>query len=352
MAKSTNLREFAQFTGVLRTSGLDPRCIDQAAGNVPKLIEAFEAQPENRTGQRVRKSVRKAVRRTLRHLTSAARHVGDGSPSRAESRKLIRFAGCCDDFSELACRASQYRGRHNKIVSRINDRKAREGAREIPLDDLHSALEVKTVRHLMSVGKQLRNCLGGDLGSDHREDLRTGESEFWALRRQGKVVGLLSIDVENRRIEECGGVENEPIGWSRKLFLDLQRSLNAVGDEVTEIAKSGAFAYFLDESVPCPVVTQIGERTYEVWADDKRIIICDDRQRWSHFRMTPPRRGNLASCADHVGSTLDVEELVFLVAACPKLANVFVQNQPKADPQDNDRPARRRRRRRPRRERQ
>ena len=51
MTKTYPLRELAHFICVLRSTGLDPRCIKQAAENVPKLIEAYEAQPENRAGR-------------------------------------------------------------------------------------------------------------------------------------------------------------------------------------------------------------------------------------------------------------------------------------------------------------
>ena len=198
-----------------------------------------------------RKPARQAVRRMLAHLTSAARHVGDGSVSRREARRLIRFAGCCDDFAELQRRASQYRGLHNKIVRGINDRKARERAREIWLDDDHSVLELKTVSQQRSVGKRLRNCIGGHLGGDYRDALRRGESEFWALRYQGEDVGLLCIDSESRKIEECAGVDNEPVGWGRCLLLDLQRVLDATGDKIEEFVESGAFSMVAVSSQPC-----------------------------------------------------------------------------------------------------
>ena len=261
MVKANILGELTQFIEILQLTGLDPRCIKQAAGNVPKLIEAFEAQPENRAGRRVRKPVRKAVRRTLAHLSSAARHVGDDSASRAEARRMVRFAGCCDDFTALERQASKYRGRHNKIVRGINDRKAREGAREIWLDDDHSLLEVRTVSQLRSVGKRLRNCIGGGLGSDYRDALRRGESEFWALRYERKDVGLLAIDTDSRVIEECLGADNEPLGWERHLFLELQRALDASGDQISEMFESGSFSLFVHQPKLRATRLHFGERT-------------------------------------------------------------------------------------------
>ena len=353
MAKTNPLRELAQFTGLLETSGLDPRCIHQAAGNVPKLVKAFEAQPENRAGRRVRKPVRKVVRRTLAHLASAARHVGDGSVSRVEARKLIRFAGCCDDFAALERRASQYRGRHNKIMHRINDRKARERAREIWLDDDHSLMEVKTLSHLRSVGKRLRNCIGSHLGEDYRDALRQGESEFWALRHQGDDVGLLAIDAESRKVEEFGGEANDPLGWERRLLLELQRVLSAAGDEIEEFIESGAFSLFVHQPHLRPVRVQVGQRTYQVWRSTGELIMCDDCKRWSRFKLVLRRRREFPSCEATYGSALDADELVCLVAVSPEMASMVGQSLPETNAEDaNDAvgrapriPRRRRRRR-------
>lgn len=347
MVKTNALRELAQFISILRTTGLDPRCIKQAAGNVPKIIKAFEALPENRAGRRVRKPVRKAVRRTLTHLSSAARHVGDSSASRAEARRLVRFAGCCDDFTALERRASQYRGRHNKIVRGINDRKAQEAAREIWLDDDHSLLEVRTVSQLRSVGKRLRNCIGGELGSDYRDALRRGESEFWALRHDGRDVGLLTIDTDSRVIEECLGEDNEPLGWKRDLFLELQRALDASGDQIDEMVESGAFSLFVHQPHLRPVRLQIGERTYQVWSSGGALIFCDDRKRWSRFKLALRRHREFPSCEATYGSALDADELVYLVAVCPELASVIAQNLPENQEGGAGSTVGRRRRRRP-----
>ena len=342
MTKANTLCEVAQFNDVLRTSGLDSRCISQAAANVSKLIEAFEAQPENRAGQRVRKSVRQAVRRTLAHLASAARHVGDGSVSRAEARKLIRFAGCCDDFIELERRASRYRGLHNRIARGINDRKAREQAREIWLDDDHSLLEVKTVSQLRSVGKRLRNCVSGQLGGDYWDALRQGGTEFWALRLQEECVGLLSIDVETRKIEECAGADNDPVDWERRWLLELQRALSAAGDEIEEFVDSGAFSLFARQPSLRPAPVQVGKRTHQVWSTKEELIICDDRKRWSRFRLRLRRRRDFPSCEATYGSALDSDELLCMVAVSCELAAVIAQSLSTMDAGDSDSPRRRR----------
>ena len=344
MAKKNPKSELAKLTGVLQAADIDPRCVQQAVGNVPKLVTAYEMQLENRAGRRVRKPVRQAVLRTLAHLVSAARHADDNSPSRAEARKLIRFAACCDEFIELERRASQYRGRHNKIVRGINDRKAREQARELWLDDDHSVLEVKTLSHLRSVGKRLRNCIGGELGADYRDALRRGESEFWVLRCLGEDVGLLAIDTESRRIEECAGVANEPVGWEQDLFLELQRVLSAAGDQIEEFIDSGAFSMFVHQPNLYPVPVQIDKRTYQVWSSIGELIVCDDRERWSRFRLALRRRRELPSCEATYGSALDADQLVCLVAVSPVLAKVIAQCLPESNPGDAESSADRRRR--------
>lgn len=334
MAKKNPKRELANFTGVLQAVDIDPRCVQQAVGNVPKLVTAYETQLENRAGRRVRKPVRRAVLRTLAHLTSAARHVGDGSPSRADARKLIRFAACCDDFAELERRASQYRGRHNKIVRGINDRKAQEAAREIWLDGDHSLLELKTISQLRSVGKRLRNCIGGDLGSHYRDALMRRESEFWALRHKGKDMGLLSIDVNRRTIEDFEGAGNEPVGWERHLLLELQRVLSAAGDEIEEFVELGAFALFFQQPSLRPVPVQIGKRTYQTWSSGSELILRDDRNRWSRFSLAFGRQHEFPSCEATYYSALDVQELVCLVAVSPELAKVVAQCLPESNAGD------------------
>ena len=334
MAKTNTLRELAQFIGILRTTGLDPRCIKQAVENVPKLVKAFEAQPENRAGRRVRRPIRQTVRRTLGHLASAARHVSDGSPSRADARKLIRYAVCCDDFAELERRASRYRGHHNKIVRGINDRKAQEAVREIWLDGDHSLLELKTISQLRSVGKRLRNCIGGELGSHYRDALKRGESEFWALRHKGRDMGLLNIDVNRRTIEDFEGAGNEPVGWERHLLLELQRVLSAAGDEIEEFVESGAFALFFQQPSLRPVPVQIGKRTYQTWSSGSELILRDDRNRWSRFRLAFGRQHEFPSCEATYYSALDVQELVCLVAISPELAKVVAQCLPESNARD------------------
>jgi len=325
---TAKIPELAQFSAILQATELDPRCVEQAAGNVRQLIEAFEALPKNRAGIRVRRPIRAVVQRTLCHLTSAARQVGDRSVTRKDARKLIRFAGCCEDFSVLKERASKYRGRRNKIVHRINERTAREGAREIWLDDRHSVAEIKTISHLRSVGRRLRNCIGGRLGSDYRAALRRGKSEFWALRREEMEVGLLSIDTDSRTIEECYGVANDPLGWGRELLLELQRALDVTGDQIEECVKSGAFSLFLHQPNLRPVRARIDQRTYQIWGGTGEFIVCEDGKRWSRFRLTREYRRGIPICEVDFGSALDIDELVYLVAASAELREMVVQSQP------------------------
>ena len=278
-------------------------------------------------------------------MTSAVRHVGDGSPSRGDARKLIRFAGCCSDFTSLERQASKYRGRHNRIVRGINDRKARERAREIWLDDDRSLLEVKTVSQQRSVGKRLRNCIGGHLGGDYRDALRRGESEFWALRCQGEDVGLVCIDAECRKIEEFAGVDNEPVGWGRHLLLELQRVLSAAGDEIEEFVESGAFSLFVHQPNLRPVRVQIGLLVCQIWSSSAELIVCDDRKRWSRFKLALGRRREFPTCEATYGSALDSEELLCMVATTSELAAVIARSLPERDAGEADPPPSRRRRR-------
>ena len=51
MPKRNPKSELAKFTGVLQAADIDPRCVQQAVGNVPKLVTAYEMQLENRPAE-------------------------------------------------------------------------------------------------------------------------------------------------------------------------------------------------------------------------------------------------------------------------------------------------------------
>ena len=157
------------------------------------------------------------------------------------------------------------------------------------------------------------------IGSDYRDGATAGRIRVWALRHDGKDVGLLTIDTDSRVIEECLGTDNEPLGWERDLFLEMQRALEVSGDQINEMVESGAFSLFVHQPNLRPVRLQIGERTYQVWSSGGALVLCDERKRWSQFKLALPRRREIPSCDATYGSALDADELVCLVAVCPEL---------------------------------
>ena len=328
MSKLKTLPEVARFASILRQSELDSRCADQAVERVAYLVSDFESRLENRAGIRVRRSIRAEVRKTVGHLTTAARNTDDDSPTRNDARKLIRFAGCCSDFVELQYRASAYRGRHNSIVRRLNDRKKRKQARSISIDDSHRVLEIKTTGHLRSVGKALRNCIGNRRRSSwYYEALRRGDTQFWVLLRGTEPLGLLAVCPKSREIGECAGPDNDPTGCSREFFLALQREMGVYGDDIDEIAEVGAFSLFATEPDIPPEVVQVGRQTYRIWGRTGEVILCDDRERWSRLVFKLKKKRGTNSCVSGPGH-LDEAALLELVLDSPKLQQAVNRYRP------------------------
>ena len=143
-------------------------------------------------------------------------------------------------------------------------------------------------------------------------------------------------------------MDNEPVGWGRRLLLELQRALGAAGDEIEEFVESGAFSLFANEPNLRPVTVQTDDRTYQVWSSSEEFIFCDDRKRWSRFRLVRRRRRELPSCEATYGSALDSDELLCMVAVSRELAAVIAQSLTMSKAENGGSlPSRRRRRRRP-----
>ena len=141
----------------------------------------------------------------------------------------------------------------------------------------------------------------------------------------------LTVDTRRRQIGECAGMADEPVGWQRPLLLELQRALDASGDEVEEFVESGAFSLFVKQPNLHPVSVAVGEQTYRVWSSTGELIICDDLKRWSRFRLALGHRPQFPSYSAH-GSALDVGELVCMVAISPELAALVAQCLPESNP--------------------
>ena len=339
MSETKVIPELTRFETALRESGVDPRGVKQAVRRVIKLVGEFESQRENRAGRRVRKPIRAAVRKTIRNLTTAARYAGDDSPTRTDARKLIRFAGCCDEFLELQNRASAFRGLHNRVVRRLNEKNLQAQARKKRIDATYCAREIKSGRYLKSVGNALRNCVGGEDFMDYYRDLRTGKSEFWVLLRGTAPVGLLTICTQSRAIEQCAGIENEFVDCGRDTLIALQRELSAIGDDSSEFANVGAFSFFAIDPGISPIIVEDGRQQFRVWGRHGVVILCDHHGNWSRFVFRQYDGFESLACESIYGN-LSEGSLLELVLRFPALGTAINQFRPVSAPESPGRAGR------------
>lgn len=167
-----------------------------------------------------------------RRAQVARRHDDSGAvqwrerPSCRAARKILRFAGNCNSLAEIACNAEQFRREHHEALRAAREQDLRSQAREIDLDDIHSVLAIRTSSDLESVGKTLHNCLANRAGSHYHDQLKTGVAEFWAIRRVGTIIGVLSIRTDTRELDGCLGDRNEPVSADRSTMLSIRHTVD------------------------------------------------------------------------------------------------------------------------------
>lgn len=206
-----NDKQLEAWREVLAQSGIDPRAREQAAARVRQLVEDND----------------RAIDATLADLTAAARNARDGCASRGPARKLIRFAGCCTDLAELSDRAAAFAHNDETDARRTAESRERASGRRIAIDEAYGVEEIRTVAHLRSVGRTLDNCLAGRRGSEHRRELRDGESEYWAILRHGSIVGLLSLSTDTREVGDIKGHGNEVLDAAPSVVAAIYERLGA-----------------------------------------------------------------------------------------------------------------------------
>ena len=214
-----------RFLTALRTSGLDPRCMEQVERRLSFLLREHRKQ---KPSSAVPESIRIDVLKVLADMTAAARCSGERGPGCRAARKLLRFAGNCNSLTEIACHAEQFRREHHEALRTAREQDLRSQAREIDIDGTYSVLEIRTSSDLESVGRTLHNCLASSAGSRYHDGLRTGIAEFWAIRRVGKVIGVLSIRTDTRELDGCLGDRNEPVSADRSTMLSIRHTVDAV----------------------------------------------------------------------------------------------------------------------------
>jgi len=213
-----------RFLTALHTSDLNPRCIEQVERRLSLLLREH---CEQKARSAVPASIRVDALKVLADMTAAARCSAENSPGCRTARKLLRFASHCSNFDDIARHAEQFRREHHEALRTARERHLRHEAREIDIDGIHSVLEIRTPSDLESVGKTLHNCLANSSGSHYHDELRTGVAEFWAIRRAGKIIGVLSILTDTRELVGCLGDRNEPVSVDCSTMLSIRHTVDA-----------------------------------------------------------------------------------------------------------------------------
>ena len=220
-----------RFVTALHASGLDPRCIERVGERVPVILFELEAQGANAPGGTVPASIRDDALKMLADLTVAAHTSGERGPGCRAARKLLRFAGHCSGFADLARRAERFRHEHREALRAAREQDLRHQVRRIDIDGVHDVLEIRTSSDLESVGRVLENCLANSLGAGYHDELKTGAAEFWAVRRGGTVIGVLSVDADSRELVRCLGARNEPVPVDRRTMDGIRHAVDAAPGE-------------------------------------------------------------------------------------------------------------------------
>ena len=247
-----------------------------------KKIKLHESQKANRDGRGVRHQVRKQVHKTTSHLKNAFRHrESHPDPTiRHAAAKLIRKIPHLA-FEKLTVEASAFRGKLSKNTQRYNERRRQEGARIIPISHSLSLKEVRSLVELMSVGKTLENCVGRRFQADrYMRAVDQKTSELWILLRNGRVYGLMEIEIDHdeatRSIEECNTLRNESASLSHDEAMEILGKLQVTNVDDEAFARVGAYPAFLLTNVmyPLPSPIEIDRKWHFVWGTKNEIIVA------------------------------------------------------------------------------
>ena len=198
---------------------------------------------------------------------------------------------------------------------------------------------------MQKAGRLLGLCVAhrGIWGREYFDQLKSGDALFLRLDRSDGPVGLLQIDLEEKRFAEAKGPDNEALKFrSRRQALKIRRSFPEIsGNEVEAFTRIGVFDEFL-KGTPAPAVeVRHGDMEYYVWrfadrADDSVILYqrarIRGRKRWSRFEYKSPtarRTGRLRRKGSrrqprvvegcHHSGAMTVEEFTALLLDCPDL---------------------------------
>lgn len=282
-----------RFQRSLAGSALPQQVKCQSGSAPPKRLGAHWRLPGNRDGRGVRRDVAKKARTTIRQLNRAVGHADnhDDGNVRREARELLRSVQHVS-FEEIQVLASRFVGTLNKAGHRREERKRQEKARRLVVAEGYCLIEL-TVETLKSTGGELGGlCVAHNNwdGREYHRALNDGTSEFWRLEKHGRVIGLIELDVESRKVADIRGKHNDAPKLGRRVALALLQTLDATGDDVETFAQAGAFRVFLD-GTPQPNAEAVHDsHTYEVWCfRERRTIIVSCRKPLRHTAKRPIR---------------------------------------------------------------
>ena len=242
-----------------------------------RRVREFREHPENRGTRCIKRAPMRRVRKTLKHITHAVHHayVHEDANVRTKAKELVRSLQC-QSFEETEERARNFNGLLREVGRRRNEQQRKRARRRIEIGNLN-LVQLNSVEQLKRVGRKLSLCVAhrDDLGREYHARLRSEESEFYRVERNGTAIGLIEIDQETRRVLETAGRRNKTLKLKRKVACEMLRVLEAQANNIDTFTRVGAFNFVLDSSPNDVTPLQVDGYDYRFWfdPDGKRIAI-------------------------------------------------------------------------------
>ena len=274
---------------------------------------------ENRDGRGTSvRAVRRAYYACL-WLEEALRAREHEDPTvRREAQQTVRGLRH-QSFPEILGRLGKLHGLKSRMGKRAADRRREAAERTIGIDDRYGLRELRSVRSLRRVGRELRNCVEGERWA--RSYLHRRDAALWVLldREERRPLCLMAVNVDSREITECEGSGGSTPELERSLAFAILDALDVSGDDQEAFASVEAYSE-LRNGRPEGEVFEAGGRRCRLWVLDggaKIVIAYQSRPggRWRRSRFTR-RRGKMDG---DWRNELSTEELLTLVLDHPAL---------------------------------
>lgn len=285
-------------------------------------IDRYKTQPQNRDGRGIKHSVRKSLCKTVRRLGFLL-HLSSEHPDpqiRLKVSKLLRSIPHHQEFDTLERQTSAL---VSKALESSRRHRLRTDNRVINVTKGLQLEELSSSSSLQRVGSHLGVCVRhSSVAHKYFRQVLCGELELWVVKRKGKVVGLISVEIECKIEEDCGFVgepPEEPINYSRVMddcasfdnkVLCLSHTIAKKILKLLEIehvcartfSQVGAFPIFLFEDVLQPIPEPLfdGVQWHYVWRTTYHMVIASTKKKpvkndgfkyskmkWSHFQSEP-----------------------------------------------------------------